>query len=153
MKVFEGLSDPAVTKYYGVSFNTPEETQQQMDWYDELRTHDTGVWWAINLNGAMKMIGACGVYNISKEHSNAEIGYWLLPEFWKKGYVREVLPLVIAFARHSLNLHRLSASIEPGNISSKNSLLASEFEYEGTTHESELKNGKFIDLEYYGLIL
>ena len=34
--VFKGLSHPAVIKHYGISFNSLEATQEQMDWFANL---------------------------------------------------------------------------------------------------------------------
>lgn len=43
-KVFEGVSDPQVIKYYGVYYHSEEEVQKQLDWYDSLFIQQTGTW-------------------------------------------------------------------------------------------------------------
>lgn len=151
-QIFEGLSDEAVIKYYGVSYKTFEETLQQMEWYDNLLKAGTGIWWAICFHGSQELTGACGFNNISTEHMKGEMGYWLLPYGWKKGIMTEVIPCIINYAFDVLNLHRIEASAETGNLASKNLLRKSGFEYEGTLKECEFKNGKFIGLDYYSLI-
>jgi len=45
--VFLGLSDPKVIQHYGVSYQTPEEAQFQMRWFEDLLAQGTGIWWAI----------------------------------------------------------------------------------------------------------
>ncbi len=73
-KVFEGLSHPEVIKYYGVSYNTFEETEVQMKWYDELLKDKTGIWWAIcSSRNITELIGACGFYYWKKEHKKIEL--------------------------------------------------------------------------------
>ena len=41
--IFKGLSHPEVIKYYGVSYKTLEETQEQIDWYKGLEENETGI--------------------------------------------------------------------------------------------------------------
>lgn len=41
--VFLGLSLPDMVRYYGVSYNTLEETKVQMEWYRKLWAEQTGV--------------------------------------------------------------------------------------------------------------
>ncbi len=151
-RVFEGLSDKAVIKYYGVSFKTFDEASRQMEWYENLLRTETGIWWGICFHDATELTGACGFNNISIEHKKAEMGYWLLPHSWKKGIMTEVIPSIIKYAFNVLNLHRIEATVETDNHASKKLLERLGFEYEGTLKECELKNEKFIDLDYYALV-
>lgn len=151
-KIFEGLSDKDVIKYYGVSYKTFEETSNQMEWYEGLFKNGMGIWWAIGHKNADEFLGACGFNNISNEHKKTEMGYWLLPKYWKMGIMKEILPHIARYAFDILNLHRIEASVETGNIASKNVLLRLGFQFEGTLKECEWKNTQFIDLEYYGLV-
>ncbi len=152
-QIFEGLSDKNVIKYYGVSCNTFEETKVQMEWYDNLLKTETGIWWGISFHGLPGLIGACGFNNISMEHKKTEMGYWLLPQNWKKGIMIEVIPSIINYAFNILNLHRIEATVEIDNLASKKLLSKLGFEYEGILKECELKNEKFIDLGYYALLV
>jgi ribosomal-protein-alanine N-acetyltransferase len=151
-QIFEGLSDDAVIKYYGVSYSTFAQTKQQMDWYENLLKTKTGIWWGICLIGGEKLIGACGFNNINREHWKAEMGYWMLKANWHKGIMKEVLPSIIEYAFNKLNLHRIEASVEAGNTASKLLLGKLGFAFEGRLKECEFKNGKFIDLEYFALL-
>ncbi len=89
--IFEGLSNPNITKYYAVSFSSLEETQSQMKFYKDILEQETGLWWAICSHDDKKFYGACGINNRNKFHKNAEVGYWLLPQFHGKGFVNEAL--------------------------------------------------------------
>ncbi|MEP7251345.1 MAG: GNAT family protein [Ginsengibacter sp.] len=151
-KIFEALSHEAVIKYYGVSYETFAETSKQMEWYEDLLKNATGIWWAIANRNADEFLGACGFNNISTEHKKTEMGYWLLPPYWKMGIMKEVLPHIIFYAFDILKLHRIEASVETGNTASKKLLINIGFKHEGTVKECEWKNEKLIDLEYYGLV-
>jgi ribosomal-protein-alanine N-acetyltransferase len=151
-KIFEGLSHPDVIRYYGVTYQTFEETSKQMNWYNQSIKDKTGIWWAINYKDNDELIGACGFNNINVNNKKAELGYWLLTKNWGNGIINEVLPYIIEYAFETLKLHRLEAVVESLNSRSKKVMEGLNFYYEGTLHESEIKNGKYIDLDYYVMI-
>ena len=150
--VWKGLSHPEVIKYYGVSFSTLEETKDQMDWYANIEKEKTGIWWAICDPADEHFYGAIGIHDIHPEHRKAEIGFWLLPEFWGKGIIPEASTRIIKHSFEELGLHRIYAYLESENYNSKKVLGKMGFEYEGTMKECEIKNGKWIDLEIFGLV-
>lgn len=147
--VFAGLSHPEVIKYYGVSFSTPEEALEQMKWYSELEETGTGRWWAISSEEDEVFLGAAGFNNLSKEHRKAELGFWLLPQYWGKGIIQESVPPVLDYGFRQLDLHRIEALVETGNNNSAKALLQLGFEKEGLMKDCEIKNGRFISLEIY----
>jgi ribosomal-protein-alanine N-acetyltransferase len=150
--VFKGLSDPKVIPYYGVSFATIEETQKQIDWFLQIEHENTGRWRAITSKDYSQFFGAIGFNYWQQEHRKAEIGFWLMPEFWKKGIIREVLPVMIAFGFKEMQLHRIEAEVESENSSSKKVLEASGFQFEGTKRDCEIKKGRFISLDLFSLL-
>jgi len=150
--VFKGLSDPKVIPYYGISFSTIEEAQTQIDWFYQIEQENTGRWRAITSKDNSQFFGAIGFNDWQKDHQKAEIGFWLMPEFWKKGIIREVLPEMIAFGFKEMKLHRIEAEVESENISSKNVLKTSGFKFEGTKRDCEVKNNKFISLDLFSLL-
>lgn len=147
--VFKGLSDPQVTKYYGVHFTKPADTEKQLAWFTELEKNKTGIWWAVCSNDNMKFHGAVGIYFLNKEHQKAEIGFWLLPENWQKGIMTEALPLVVEYGFNIMGLHRIEGFVESENLGSKRTMDKLKFYYEGTMRDCEIKNGRFISLDIY----
>ena len=147
--VFYALSHPDVIPYYGISFRTLEETQVQMDWFAELERAGTGIWWAICSPDDATFYGACGLYYIQPQHRKGETGFWLLPEHWGRGIMREALPVMLDYGFQQLQLHRIEAFVESENQNSKRILEKLDFAYEGTMRECEIKNGRFISLAIY----
>ena len=147
--VFKGLSHEEVIKYYGVSYRTLQETKEQMDWYANLEKEGTGIWWAITSAEDGTFFGAAGFNNLSKEHRKAEIGFWLLPEFQKKGIIQEAVPVIIQHAFEELQLHRIEAYVETENSDSAKALQKLHFAHEGRLKECEIKNGRFISLDIF----
>ncbi len=150
--ILQGLSDTRVTKYYAVHFDTLEAVQAQMKFYEQLLADGTGAWWAFSLKESEGLIGACGFSSLEAEHQKAEIGFWLLPEFWGKGYTSEAARAIIKYGFGSMNLNRIEAIVEGGNEQSESVLKKLGFEYEGRLREREIKNGQYIDLIYYSIL-
>jgi [ribosomal protein S5]-alanine N-acetyltransferase len=150
--IFKGLSDPRVIPFYGVQYDSFEATAAQMEFYDQLWKEKTGCWWKIVEKQTLQPVGACGMNAYNPLHEKAEIGYWLLPEYWKKAIMTEVIPVMIDHLFSSWKLHRLEAVVEDGNGSSSRLSEKLGFTYEGTLRESEIKHGKRLNLLIYSLL-
>ena len=147
--IYSGLSHPEVIKYYGVSYKSREETWEQLEWYAELERTHTGIWWAIVSAEDKVFCGAIGFNNLSREHRKAELGFWLLPNFWSRGYVQEAMEVVLDHAFQKLNLHRIEAFVETENLSSQKALQKRHFQQEGILRDSEIKNGRFVSVAIF----
>lgn len=149
--IFKGLSHPDVIRHYGVSFQSLEATRGQMNWYAQLERDGTGIWWAI-CSRDDAFLGAIGVNGIVKAHRKGELGFWLLPEHWGRGYISEAMPLVLDHGFGRLGLHRLEAQVETDNIASRKVLERCGFAHEGTLRECEVKNGRFVSLDVFSCL-
>jgi [ribosomal protein S5]-alanine N-acetyltransferase len=147
--VFLGLSHPEVIKYYGVHYDSRESAKGQMSWFAKLQNDGTGIWWAVCSPDNAVFYGAGGLNNLHKEHKKAEIGFWLLPEFWSQGYMTKVIPLIVDYGFQILGLHRIEAMVETENQNCKKVMAKLDFILEGTLHECEIKNGKWISLDIF----
>ncbi|MCC8359744.1 GNAT family N-acetyltransferase [Salinimicrobium sediminilitoris] len=144
--IYNGLSHPKVIKYYGVNYSTLEETWEQLEWYAELERTHSGIWWAIISTEDEEFCGAIGFNNLSREHKKAELGFWLLPKYWGRGYVQESMEVVLDHGFGKLDLHRIEAFVETENISSQKALEKQHFQQEGIMRDSEIKDGRFISV-------
>lgn len=150
--VFKGLSHPDVTRYYGVNYKTLEATKEQMDWYSNMMKNDDGRCWAICSKNNEIFYGVITLPFWKKEHRSIELGYWLLPEYWKKGFISEALRAIIDHAFGEMNVHRIFAESEDDNPGSIATLKKMGFEYEGKKRECEIKNGRYINLDMFALL-
>jgi ribosomal-protein-alanine N-acetyltransferase len=150
--VFKGLSHPDIIKYYGVSYQTLEATKEQMNFFTNLEKNGTGVWWAVCSADNKKFYGAGGLNSLSKEHKKAEIGFWLIPDYWGQGIMTEALPLICDYGFNNLGLHRIEGLVETENRNCKSAMAKLDFQYEGTMKECEIKNEQFISLDIYAKI-
>jgi ribosomal-protein-alanine N-acetyltransferase len=150
--LLEGLSDPIAVPYYGIYFNSLDDTRAQLEWYTKNWNEGTGIHWKISSKGNRDFIGVISVYQYKAEHNKAELGYWILPRFWRQGIATEVLPPVMSYWQREKGLHRLEAFIEEGNEASIRLLQKSGFQFEGTMRDCEIKFGKYISLLIYSCI-
>ena len=150
--IHKGLSDTEITKYYDVHFSTLEETQEQMEWYAKLKNEGTGIWWGIIDKHTREFCGAAGFNDLNKQHKKAEIGLWLLKDFWGKGILKEVMPKLFEIGFSNLNLNRIEGFVVSNNVKCKRALEKINFTYEGTMRECEIKNGEKIDVDFYSIL-
>jgi len=150
--IFRGLSNPEITKYYDVHYPTLESTQEQMDWYHNLKKDGTGIWWGIYGIDDDQFRGAAGYNGLDKVHKKAEIGLWLLKEFWGNGILKEVMPKLFEIGFQSLELNRIEGFVVSDNVKCKNALEKINFTYEGTMRDCEVKNGRTISVDIYSIL-
>lgn len=151
--VFEGLSHPDVIRHYGVSYSSFDAAKAQMDWYNEIFANGTGLSWKLVDTQTSQSIGDISVYLYKPEHNKAEVGFWLLPHFWNKGFALEALQKIIDYWENEKGLHRMEAFVEEENTASTKLLEKAGFICEGKMRDCEIKNGRYINLLIYGLLL
>jgi RimJ/RimL family protein N-acetyltransferase len=69
--------------------------------------------------GSPRLVGTIGLRAVGDSH---ELGYWLTPDAWGRGYATEAGRAVIDIARHALPIRRLTASYFVDNPASGNVL-------------------------------
>jgi ribosomal-protein-alanine N-acetyltransferase len=79
-------------------------------------TDKQGFYWAICFEE--KLAGTICLFSLDREMNSAEIGFEMLPEFRRKGFMQESLQAVLDFAFQKLQLHTLIAVVNPVNINS-----------------------------------
>ena len=147
--IFEGLSHPDVIRYYGVRYASLEETNEQLIWFNDLQKNETGIWWAICDKENLGLLGAIGFNDLSKTDQKAEIGFWLLPEYWGKGIITEAANPICNYAFEKLGLIKIEAMVETENENSKKVLKKIGFDYQKTMKNCEIKTDKLISLAIY----
>lgn len=147
--VYCGLSHPSVIKHYGVQYESLLATREQLYWFEKIEKEETGIWWAVCDRYNLNFLGAVGFNNWNKENRKIEMGYWLLPEFWGLGIMKEAGKAACDHAFKIMLVHRIEAVVEIENKNSKKILNQLGFELEGIMRDCELKNDQFISLEMY----
>ncbi len=106
---------------------------------------------AIDVDG--EAVGGIGlVLQQDVERISAEIGYWLGESFWNKGIMTEAVKQMTKYAFVNFPLSKLYAPVYEYNLASMKVLEKAGFQKEGILKKAAIKNGKVVDLHYYGLI-
>ena len=106
-------SDPTVNKF----IERPEfrQTKNEADALNFIREieeeqeNDESVSWGITLHGNPEIIGTICLWNFSTDQKTAEVGYNLMPPFYRKGIMSEAIKLVIDYGFKQLNLEKIEA--------------------------------------------
>ena len=110
---------------------------------------ETGLFYAIVVNGQT-------VGNISLEckddvySRDAEIGYFLAPQYYAKGIATEAVRQLCGSAFADIGLLRITGRVCAPNTASAKVLKNNGFTLEGTMKNAVFKNGEIYDLHLYG---
>lgn len=154
-QLFKLRTDKNVMKYIGKSPMTSiNEAKDLIKMVNDLLESNSGITWAMALkDNPKKLIGTIGLWRLIKEHYRAEIGYMLLPEYWRKGLTKEAILKIIKFGFNELKLHSIEGRITPLNTASAKILESTGFVREAYFKEDFFFEGKFEDTAIYSLRL
>ena len=152
--IFSLRSDEKVMKFIG---KPPIKTMAEaLDFFNivtQSLENNAGITWAIALKKTPeKIIGTVGLWRLIKEHYRAEIGYMLMPRYWKKGIAKEAVSEVISYGFNKIGLHSIEAHINPQNTASAILLEKTGFKREAYFKEAFFFNGEFEDTAIYSLL-
>lgn len=131
---------------------THEAAIEFIDWLDGHFNNRGMVRWGITFKGQDRVIGTCGFHFWDRENYHIDIGYDLLPEYWGKGYMTEIVRMLVRWCFENLNVHRVQADCTAGNIGSERVLEKNGFTLEGIWRERDWEHGRFVDIRQYGLL-
>lgn len=135
--VFSFYASPEMMAWRGAPiFTQLSEAEKLLFEWRRLQAQQTGFRLGIELRETQQLIGTAGFKHINHQHRRGEIGYELLPEFWNRGYMTEALQPLLSVAFTELQLHTITANIDPNHIASKRVLEKLGFVQEALFHEN-----------------
>ncbi len=100
-----------------------------------------------------KLVGAIMYFQSFTHIDGSEIAYRILrPEDRGKGYMSEALALFVAYVFGIKPVNRFMLRIFPENMPSKKLAEKCGFKYEGTLRQAMFHNGRFMDIDLFGLM-
>jgi ribosomal-protein-serine acetyltransferase len=104
-----------LTELKGLSLANVQEyiASQPQIWND-----DTAYNFAILESSSNKIIGGCGLTQISRRHRYCNLYYWVRTSVTGRGYATRAVMLMARFAFESLGMQRMEIVIEPENLAS-----------------------------------
>lgn len=111
---------------------------------------DKAVVFAITLD-KQHIIGAISL-KLSMPHKRGEIGYWLDPDQWGKGYMTEAGRAIIIYGFETLGLNKIYGECMPKNPASGRVMEKIGMTEEALLRKHYIKNNKPIDVVVYAIL-
>ena len=129
--VYALRSSPIVRQYIMQPlFTKQEEAIAHINKLENFLKEDKSISWTLIDKASNQKIGGICLWNFSEDRKTAEVGYDLLPEYFRKGYMSEALQGVIDFGFNSLNLNTIEAFTHIENEPSKKLLVSNGFVFQ-----------------------
>lgn len=152
--LFPLASHPDVAKYtpfFGSLHKNPEQTAAFIKERLECHKQGTVFPWVIIEKSTMNVIGIIQLFCYSPTHRRAEVGYFLLPDYWNRGITTEVTNAVISFGFRELQLIRLQATTDPRNEGSVRVITKCGMRLEGVLRNYYIVHNEYCDRSMYSL--
>lgn len=120
----------------GITFK--EEAAVYIQNIHDLVNNSEAILWGITLKGDKKLIGTICFWHFEKENFRAETGYVLHPDYQGKGIMKEAMTTILDYGFNIMNLHSVTANVNPENIASKQLLLKCGFGQEAYFKDTEV---------------
>lgn len=153
--LFKMRTDPRIMQYMDTApMENPSQAIDMINGLSRRFIDDKIPIWAVSLkeDSQSRMIGYAGFISRAKKHFRAETGYVLDPEYWGKGLISEAVRATLEYGFQHMELHSVTASVNPNNAASIRVLERLKFQKEGHFRESYYYNGTFFDDAVYVLL-
>lgn len=149
-------SHPEICEF--LTFDPPATRKDTEDFilYTVTQMPQKEVVWAVRLHDGT-FVGLIGLHNIKRkvlawQIDDAEIGYWITPEFQGKGLGTEMAAAVIAEGFNRLHLHKISARYVMENVGSLKLLKKIGFEEVGIQKQHFFRYKRWWDCGWVELL-
>jgi RimJ/RimL family protein N-acetyltransferase len=141
------LNDPDIAKSV-VDFGFPVSSQQQSEWFCNIRPHENAERFIIEAEGTS--VGSLVVAKIDREHMICEVGYKIEQSHAGHGYatsaVRAALPYLFGQGFECVYACHLMTNTASGRVLEK-----AGFAFEGIRRQAVYRNGIRMDLWYWSV--
>jgi ribosomal-protein-alanine N-acetyltransferase len=153
VRMFRTCDDDTLKQYFGITTEAELEKQKGKV-RGGLTTYRTSVMFFHLIERSMnKVVGQLAFHNWFPMHRRSEIGYSIVSDEYKnKGYMREAIAPIIDFGFEAMELNRIEAFIDPGNMPSRKLVTRIGFQPEGLLCERYCYDGVVSDALVYRLL-
>lgn len=100
-----------------------------------------------------ELVGSIGLFQEQDIYRfNYELGYWLGEDYWGKGIMQHAVSMMLDYAKHHTDAHRIFAGVFAPNKASAAVLIKNKFSGVACSKQKVFKEGQFLD-EYLFEIL
>ncbi len=144
-RMFMLLSHPDVMRHIGDGPQNQDKTQETYNKFlNHQKKHGFGLGF-IYEKDTNTFVSCVELIHLALDDTQPEIevGYWLLPEFWGKGYATEIAKACVDWAFQNLSISKIVGITHPNNIRSQKVLLKIGMELIGESTYREKKVIRF----------
>jgi len=142
------IGDPRVQRYLGGGAPPCSGEPHSTNWLNNINGRllksKTVFTWCVECKETKAVIGRIDLGGFVKR-SMADIAYYFAPESWGRGYATEAAAAVTRFGFDELKLHRIQATVMPGNAASLRVLEKAGYAREGVLRKA-LMGREFHDI-------
>ena len=140
------INDESISYFNGI--RPPVSLSDQKIWYEKLKNDVSKLKLIVCDNAGIK-VGMVSLINIDLKNRNCEIAVYINPLHQRKGYASSSLYLLLHYAFHELNLHKIYAQIFSFNSSSIKTFEHLGFQLESVLKEEYFSGNQFNDVLRY----
>ncbi len=144
----ENINHPEIRSY--LTSYLPINMEQEKKFLEEISKNDNEI--HLLIWDGEDRIGMTSLFDIDHRVGKAEIGLWITPDFWKRGYGTEASRLMVEYGFDELNLHRITAKTLQNNTASQKIWEKLGFEKEGVLRDTSFIDGEYVDLICYSIL-
>jgi len=143
-------SDLRVLRYVARDpYQTEEQAQEKIQGFLDGYQEQKGIWWTFIERSSGQAMGYGGLFEIDSSLASAEIGYGLMPEFWGRGFMTEIVAEMVRMGFEDLALSSIHALVVPGNEASEQVLLRQGFQPTGLLKDHSQARGQSFDMNRF----
>lgn len=131
---------------------TPEHAQAWITEYGQADSSSLHRYFAVVLRSEDGLIGVVALRDIDREHSQAELSFWVGRAYWGRGLATEAAGAALRFGFEELGLNRVTAYHLVRNAASRRVLTRLGFRGEGLLRQRARKWGVFEDVLAYAVL-
>ena len=142
------INHPAVRRY--LPSRLPINLEQEREFYETVVSDDGAANLLVCVDG--EAVGTIGLEPADAVAGTGEIGLFLAPEFWGRGYGTEASRLVTDFAFAERRLHRVVARVLAPNVGSARIWETLGYRREATLREADFADGEYVDVYLFAVL-
>ena len=144
--------DPEIQAHMPEPKNLPQDISKQYEYIEECEKDDEGYYWSIETIEGVT-IGTVSLFEINSHHKTGSVGIIIGDKnYWGKGVATEVLLALVKYVFENLDIYRISAEVEAGNVSIQKVLTKAGFVQGGLFKNARVKDGRRIDVLHFGIV-
>lgn len=114
--IFRLRSESSVLKYLNMpAAKNLKAAEAYIEMISDGITKNQWILWGIEMSSNHKLIGTICLWNWDIANETAEIGFVLLPEYHKQGFISEATKSVLKFGFQSLGFQEIDGIVAPNN--------------------------------------